>query len=145
VQVFLERGEARFGPFHASLSGPGRADADFGQAFGLIPQLTDRFLVQAANRCPFMLDQPFEILKTAGRVPLKASGDLVQTAELRFKLADHLRVPLTGRGPLFQDAGTSFDEIDQVLFARVKRLAGDRALMERGVEAIEVRLEISQA
>ena len=102
-------------------------------------------LVQTANRRPLVLDQPLEVLKAPGGIPLKTGGDVVPATELRLELVDRVRVPLTGRGPLFQDVGAAFDEIGQVLFGRVRRLSGVRASVEHGVEAIEVRLEISQA
>jgi hypothetical protein len=136
VQVLLEQGEARFGPLDPRLSGARCADADFGEALSLIPELTNGFLVQATKSRPFVLDQAFEVLEAAGRVALKPGGDVVPIAELRFKLADRERVTRARRGPLFHDVGASFGEIRHLLLDRVRRLSG---------EAIKVRLEIGQA
>ncbi len=145
VQVFFERGKARLGPLDSGLGGSGGADADFGEALGLITQLTRGFLVQTAKRRPLVFDQALEILEAPGRVVLEAGGDVIPIAELGFKLPDGQRVPFAGRGPLFQDVRALFDEIEQMLLDGLRGLSDCPSSLDRRGEAIEVRLEIGQA
>ena len=97
MQVVLERREPRFRALDPGLGGTGGIDADFGQALGLLAQLTGRFFVQEAKGCPLAADRALEPLKTPGGVALQAAFDVVPAGETRFELANRLRVSLTGR------------------------------------------------
>jgi len=79
VQVVLEGGEPRLGALDPGLRGPGRVDADFGQALGLLAQLACRFLVQEANRGPLATDGALEPLEAPGGIALKPRLDVVSS------------------------------------------------------------------
>jgi hypothetical protein len=145
VQISLEPGEASLGSLDAGLRGSSGAHADFGEAFGLIPELAHGLFVEAAQGGPLVFDQALEILKAPGRIALKTRRDVVPVVQFCFELADGLRVTLARRGPLPHDVGASFGEKREVLFDRVWGLSGFSPLVKRGVEALEMRFEISQA
>ena len=84
-------------------------------------------------------------METPGGVALQAGFNVVPTGEARFELADRLRVTIARRGPLLQDAGALVSELRQPPFGRLAMVLAFTPTQERGVEAIDLRLQIGEA
>ena len=145
MEVVLERREPRFRALDPGLGGTGGIDADFGQALGLLAQLTGRLFVQETKGRPLAADGALEPLKAPGGVALKAAFDVVPAGETRFELADRLRVSLAGRAALLQDAGALIGELRQPPFDRFAILFGFARAQQGDREATDLRLQIDKA
>ena len=124
MKIGFERGEARLGAVKPLLSGVGGRDTDFGERRRLLDQLFDRSLVEIAQRCPFLLDNAFEILQAVAGAFLHTRTGIPKLVEVRFELTDRPCVTVRGGVPPPQNAGAVFGKAGQPLFERSDVVVG---------------------
>ena len=139
MEVGLESGEASLGAIESVLCRIGCRDADLGEACRLFDQSPHRLFMNVAQRAPFLLNDAFEILQSLVGILLHARAGVAKLAQVRFELADRLRVAIGGGGPLFQDGCAVFGERREPLFQGACIGTGSMA------HRVDLRLQIREA
>jgi hypothetical protein len=139
VEVAFECREPRLRAIETVLRGVRGRDADFGKARRLLHEPPHRLFMDVAQRAPFLLNDPLEILEPLIGVLLQAIASVAKLAKMRFELADRLGVSIGGGGPLLQDRRAVIRKRREPLLDWA-RVAGSRV-----THRVDLRLQIREA